>query len=177
MAARDATVAARDAKLAAYEVTIAERNVTIAAHDATMAAHEATIVARYATIAARDAMIAELQRRLAVDVIDVEDGSVERVLQVADASAGAGASAGGGAAAASGIQLIHEQSGALRQVKQEKAGAEQQVSALTGGLGYDAHQRLARAAQGRAEAEREDKGECDTCFLEGGEHEDWCGNK
>ena len=47
-------------------------------------------------------------------------------------------------------------------------------AATRGGLGYDAHQRLARAAQGRAEGERADKDECDICFLEGGEHEDWC---
>ena len=44
-------------------------------------------------------------------------------------------------------------------------------------INSSAHQRLTQVAQSRAEAEREDKGECEICFVEGGAHEDWCVNK
>ena len=49
----------------------------------------------------------------------------------------------------------------LQEAKREKGAAEQQASALTGSLGYDS----------AAEAERENKSECDICMVDGGEHE------
>ena len=61
-----------------------------------------------------------------------------------------------------------------RRVRAEKAELEQQVSALTGGLGYSNFQGMERAKQrARAEAAVATR-ECSMCFLENGEHEDWC---
>ena len=61
---------------------------------------------------------------------------------------------------------------ASRRVQVEKAELEQQVSALTGGLGYSNYQGMERAKQ-KIMAETAAR-ECSVCFLENGEHEDWC---
>ena len=53
-----------------------------------------------------------------------------------------------------------------------EAELEQQVSALTGGLGYSNYQGMERAKQ-KIMAETAAR-ECSVCFLENGEHEDWC---
>ena len=149
--------------------------------------------------AAKDRADKEKQRADALEeqskpvVIDLADGNAG---EGADGGVGGGGSsvAKGSYATASGIALQLQCDDAVREVKLEKGNtlqakqqlqeaerakgeAEQQVSVLTGGLDYSTYQRFAQAAQSRAEAERENKGECDICFQEGGNHDFWCNQR
>ena len=110
-----------------------------------LAARDATIDQQAAMIAARDATIAELrlqlsqgsetiealEQRLQQDVVDVDAGTVERVVPPAAPSPGAAANSklstigNGSEKGNSGLQLLQQQSDVLRRVKQERCAAEQ----------------------------------------------------
>ena len=120
LAARDATIDQQAAMIAARDATIAELRLQLS-QGSEMTQLRATIEA--------------LERRLQQDVVDVDAGTVERVVPPAAPSPGAAANSklstigNGSEKGNSGLQLLQQQSDVLRRVKQERGREIRGVSA------------------------------------------------